>query len=110
MTTTSAATPDPPYYAVIFTSMRTEVDEGYDQMNERLYKLLENHSGFLGHESVRDETGAGVSVSYWKSLEDIQKWKQQRVHLVAQNYGKEKWYLHYKVRICKIEREYEFKR
>lgn len=99
-----AHTPKPPYYAVIFTSTRTEVDQGYADMSLRMVELAQQQPGYLGHESARD--GIGITVSYWQSLEDIRKWKMNTEHLLAQQYGKEKWYDTYKVRICKVEREY----
>jgi heme-degrading monooxygenase HmoA len=101
-----ANTPPPPYYAVIFTSMRTDVDnEGYNDMSEEMMELASKQEGFLGVESARNETG--ITVSYWSSLEAIKNWKANTRHLLAQKYGREKWYEKYKVRICKIEHDYE---
>lgn len=101
-----APTPQPPYYAVIFTSLRTAVDEGYGAMAERMVELAGTQPGYLGHESARE--GLGITVSYWKDLDSIKQWKQQSEHLVAQQYGREKWYTHYKTRICLVERDYGF--
>lgn len=101
-----APTPQPPYYAVIFTSLRTAVDEGYGAMAERMVELAGSQPGYLGHESARE--GLGITVSYWKDLDSIKQWKQQSEHLVAQQYGREKWYTHYKTRICLVERDYGF--
>ncbi len=99
-----ALTPTPPYYAVIFTSFRTEGDNGYTAMAEAMDELAKQQPGYLGIESVRKELG--ITVSYWQSLEDIKKWKQNVDHLAAQQLGRAKWYEHYKVRICKVERDY----
>jgi heme-degrading monooxygenase HmoA len=99
-----ASTPTPPYYAVIFTSLRTEGDNGYAAMAEAMEELAKQQPGYLGIESTRNQLG--ISVSYWESLEAIRNWKQNLDHLHAQQMGKEKWYAHYKVRICKVEREY----
>ena len=101
-----APTPQPPYYAVIFTSLRTAVDEGYGAMAERMVELAGSQPGYLGHESARE--GLGITVSYWKDLDSIKQWKQESEHLVAQQYGREKWYTHYKTRICLVERDYGF--
>ena len=94
-----------PYYAVIFTSIQNEEVEGYSEMANYMQLLAEKQEGYLGFESARNELG--ISVSYWKSVEDIKKWKQQSEHHLAQKFGKAKWYRFYKVRICKVEREYE---
>jgi heme-degrading monooxygenase HmoA len=101
-----ASTPVPPYYAVIFTSLRSEGDNGYSEMSDKMVELAQQQSGYLGYESGRSETG--ITVSYWKSLEAIKNWKQNLDHLQAQKSGREKWYTHYKVRICKVERDYGF--
>ncbi|WP_407649401.1 antibiotic biosynthesis monooxygenase family protein [Brevibacillus composti] len=102
-----ANTPNPPYYAVIFTSTRKGEDHGYGEMAERMVELAGKQPGFLGVESVRDATGFGVTVSYWSSLEAIREWKQHEEHLIAQEKGKTVWYEHYVTRICKVERAYE---
>ena len=99
-------TPYPPYYAVIFTSLRTDGDKGYDKTANRMLELVKEQKGFLGMESARSEVG--ITVSYWKTLGAIQDWKKNIEHQIAQKNGKEKWYAAYKVRICKVERDYEF--
>jgi heme-degrading monooxygenase HmoA len=101
-----AQTPPPPYYAVIFTSVRTLGDEGYGDMADEMDKLARQQEGFLGVESARNEVG--ITVSYWASVEAIKNWKANARHLFAQQQGREKWYESYKVRICKVEHDYSF--
>ncbi|MGA9061324.1 MAG: antibiotic biosynthesis monooxygenase [Terracidiphilus sp.] len=103
-----AATPAAPYYAVIFTSLRTDGDLGYGAMAEAMEKLAATQPGFLGIESARD--GLGITVSYWDSLEAFAAWKQNARHLVAQQMGRDVWYEEFKVRICRVERDYDFHR
>lgn len=95
-----------PYYAVIFTSVRTEIEEGYSEMAERMVQLAKQHRGFLGVESARSEIG--ITVSYWEDLESIRVWKQNLEHLEAQEKGRESWYKRYTTRICLVECEYSF--
>lgn len=99
-----ANTPPPPYYAVIFTSLRTDTDEGYYTTTELMEEEARRQPGFLGVESARD--GVGITVSYWDSLESVKRWKEHMQHAAAQRMGREKWYSGYKVRICKVERDY----
>ncbi|HLG03154.1 MAG TPA: antibiotic biosynthesis monooxygenase [Bacteroidia bacterium] len=99
-----AETPTPPYYAVIFTSLRTVGDQGYENTAERMIELARLQPGFLGLESVREDLG--ITVSYWDSPEAIRNWKMNTEHLFAQKQGREKWYSDFKVRICKVERDY----
>lgn len=94
------------YYAVIFTSKRTSLEEGYNDASNQMELLAKKQPGFLGLETAREEIG--ITISYWESLEAIKKWKQNSEHLIAQKNGKEKWYSKYHVRICKVEREYTF--
>ncbi|MHB1232861.1 MAG: antibiotic biosynthesis monooxygenase family protein [Burkholderiales bacterium] len=99
-----ASTPEPPYYAVIFTTQRTPGDRGYREMAERMKHLAAQQAGFLGIESVRDEAGFGITVSYWESLEAIAAWKAHAEHQAAQASGKKIWYAHFKLRVAKVER------
>jgi len=94
------------YYAVIFTSTRSKIEEGYAEMAQKMEQLAKQQPGFIGVESARNEIG--ITVSYWKSLEAIKNWKMNLDHLDAQQKGRSTWYKNYKVRIAKVEREYEF--
>lgn len=98
--------PSKSYYAVIFTNTRTDEDKGYAEMAKQMEDLAREQPGFLDFESARDEIG--ISVSYWATLQDIANWKANTDHLLAQQKGMSDWYKWYKVRICLVEREYEF--
>ena len=99
-----AKTPAAPYYAVIFTSLMAENDKGYNSMSDKMFVLASEQEGFLGIESARNELG--ITVSYWKDLESIKKWKMNAEHSEARNLGRDQWYKDFKVRICKVERDY----
>jgi len=101
-----ANTPKPPYYAVIFTSKKIDEDKGYGKMSDRMVELVSKQDGFLGFESAREDLG--ITVSYWKDEESIKKWKANLEHQEAQKSGKELWYKQYKIRIAKVERDYDF--
>ena len=101
-----ATTPDPPYYAVIFTSTRTGVDQGYHDGAARMVELAARQPGFLGVESTRGVEGLGITVSYWASLEAIAAWKAHGEHRIAQAQGHAKWYEHFETRIARVERAY----
>ncbi len=101
-------TPEPPYYAVIFTSLRTAGDNGYGETAQKIDELAKEQIGYLGIESAREDLG--ITVSYWKDLESIRKWHENAEHQLAQMKGYEIWYKSFKVRICKVERDYEFER
>ncbi len=101
-----ANTPEAPYYAVIFSSIRTESDHGYSAMADLMLALASKQAGFLGAESARNELG--ITVSYWRDLESIKKWKLNAEHQIAQDKGRKDWYKSYKVRIAKVERDYAY--
>ena len=101
-----AATPEPPYYAVIFSAERTEGDHGYAAMATRMEELALAQPGCLGAESTRDAEGFGITVSYWRDEASIAAWKRDAEHLVAQQLGRERWYEHYALRIARVERAY----
>lgn len=99
-----AQTPEPPYYAVIFSSHRTHEDQGYAAMAQQMVELAASQPGFLGIESARESLG--ITVSYWESLEAIRHWKINAEHRQAQQLGREKWYSRFCVRVAKVERDY----
>ncbi len=103
-----ANTPTTPYYAVIFTSLRTDAENGYADTTKRMVELAEQQPGFLGVESARNEVG--ITVSYWESLEAIRNWKNNAEHLMAQQSGRDIFYKNYKTRIARVERDYGFEK
>ena len=101
--------PDPPYYAVIFTSYKAEYDEGYSKTAQHMLELAALQPGYLGVDSAR-ENSTGITVSYWRDEASIHQWKQQLEHQQAQQLGRTQWYEEYSVRIAKVERSYSFRR
>ena len=104
-----AALPEPPYYAVVFSSLRKtaeEGDQGYAHMAERMVELAVQQPGFLGVESTRGSDGFGITVSYWSTLEAIAHWRADAEHQVAQETGKARWYDHYELRVALVEKAY----
>jgi heme-degrading monooxygenase HmoA len=104
-----ARTPPPPYYAVVFTSVRTPHDaEGYAAAAERMDALAREQTGYLGVESVRGADGVGMTISYWASLEALQAWGRNVEHRLVQRLGREKWYAAFRLRVCRVEEERTF--
>ncbi len=105
-----ANTPEPPYYAVITSSVKEDEDTEYTRMFDEMNALAQNAQGYLGMENVRGEDGFGITVSFWNSMDAIRDWKMNARHQIAQDKAKEKWYASYKTRICKVERDDQFQR
>tara|TARA_R110001592_G_scaffold211976_2_gene464070 strand:+ start:730 stop:1050 length:321 start_codon:yes stop_codon:yes gene_type:complete len=103
-----AKTPNTPYYAVIFTSFRTDVDDNYSEIANKMVELAKEQDGFLGIEFARNEIG--ITVSYWRDLESIKQWKMNTDHTVARDKGRKDWYSAFKTRIAKVERDYGFEK
>ena len=101
-----AKTPEPPYYAVIFTSQMSDDIDGYEAMGDAMWELAMKQEGCLGGESTKDVSGLGITVSYWRDEVSIVAWKEQARHLIAQKQGIERWYSHYELRVAKVERAY----
>lgn len=101
-----AKTPEPPYYAVIFTNRLNPDHPGYEAMGDAMFELASKYPGCLGAESTRDDSLVGITVSYWKDEDSIADWKADVKHLVAQKMGIERWYEHYELRVAKVERAY----
>ena len=97
---------EPPYYAVIFTAQRTGVDAGYGETAERMVELASTQPGFIGVETTRDDAGLGITVSYWRTLEDVAAWKRHLEHTAARDSGRARWYSRYELRVARVERAY----
>ena len=95
-----------PYYAVIFTSLQSNDTNGYAEMAQTMEDLAKKQPGYLALEHARDEIS--ITISYWESLESIAHWKANLDHIEAQKKGKQRWYQWYKIRICHVERAYDF--
>jgi heme-degrading monooxygenase HmoA len=95
---------------VIFTSQRTPEDQGYGETADRMVELASQQPGYLGVESARGNDGLGITVSYWRSLEDIAAWRRQLEHTQARNNGRAQWYAHYELRIARVEKAYGWDR
>ncbi|MDI3423641.1 antibiotic biosynthesis monooxygenase family protein [Streptomyces luteolus] len=101
---------EPPYYAVIFTSLRTTGDRGYGETAGRMEELVREVPGFLGVESARTPGGLGITVGYFKSEDAIADWRSRLEHRAAQERGKAQWYESFSVHVSKVERSYGFVR
>jgi heme-degrading monooxygenase HmoA len=101
-----AMTPEPPYYAVVFSSQRRAGDHGYDATADRMVELAAQQPGYLGIETVRGADGFGITVSYWASEEAIRNWKRHAEHAAARDRGRNEWYEHFELRIARVERAY----
>ena len=101
-------TPKPPYYAVIFTSARTNVDDNYADTADKMVEMAHQQEGFLGIESARDDIG--ITVSYWRDLDAIKNWREHTEHTIAREKGRTDWYSAFKTRIAKVERDYGFEK
>jgi heme-degrading monooxygenase HmoA len=103
-----ANTPEPPYYAVIFTNQRVANagDDGYAEMADRMAELAAQQDGYLGAESTRDANGFGITVSYWRDEASIAHWKKNAEHTLARETGNDRWYEHFETRVARVERAY----
>lgn len=102
-----ANTPKPPYVAVIFTNVLNLDDtKGYAQTAEDMVALAAQQDGYLGIESVRDEQGVGITVSYWRDEKAVLAWKAVGAHQAAQKAGKNRWYKAYTTRVATVTRDY----
>ena len=104
-----AKTPTPPYYAVIFSSLRTEGDHGYGEAAAHMLELARQQPGFLGVESARED-GLGITVSYWSSEAAILAWKQQAEHRNVREQGRATWYEWYELIVADVTRGYSWRK
>jgi heme-degrading monooxygenase HmoA len=105
-----AGTPEPPYYAVIFTSVLGADDDGYDEASARMERLVRQTPGYLGHEATRGESRLGITVAYFRDEDAIRAWRDNVEHVAARARGRGQWYDAFELRVAKVERAYGFRR
>ena len=94
-----------PYYAVIFTSRKRKDTPGYEAASQQMLKMVNEMPGFIHADSVRDEAGFGITVSYWENIEALKHWGKVPAHLATQKRGREEWYENFSVRIAQVIEE-----
>lgn len=98
-------------YAVIFVSLRTDREQdSYGATADRMVELAAQQPGYIGVRSARGADGVGITVSYWRNLDDIASWRAEAEHSLARQHGRERWYENYELQIAKIERAYDWQR
>jgi heme-degrading monooxygenase HmoA len=105
-----AQLPEPPYYSVVFTSLRTPVDDGYAETAREMFELVEQQPGYLGADSARGPDGLGITVAYFRDEESIAAWRANADHAAARKLGRERWYEAFAIHVGKVERAYRFSR
>lgn len=92
-------------YAVIFRATIREFDADYEGMGPRLRELAFEEYGCVDFQAVI-EGDQEIAISWWRSEDDIKRWKATAEHLAAQQLGKGRWYKHYDVQVVKVLRQY----
>ncbi|MFF1447524.1 antibiotic biosynthesis monooxygenase family protein [Streptomyces sp. NPDC058274] len=101
---------EPPYYAVVFTSVRTEESDGYGETGERMEELVRGVPGFLGMDHARTPGGLSITVGYFKDEAALQQWRSDAEHRAAQRRGRAEWYERYTLHVAKVERSHGYER
>ena len=105
-----AVTPEPPYFAVIFSAEHTGEHAGeYAAVAELMFRLATQQLGYLGVERAGGD-GLNITVSYWRDEASIHAWREHLEHTVAQERGRTDWYENYTLRVARVERVSTFTR
>lgn len=98
-------TPAPPYYAVIAPAALTRDIAGYPELAQRLIACAGEVDGFIGIETCYRENFV-LAVSYWRSLQAIERWRDHPDHRAAKQHARDRWFAQYVTRIAKVEHSY----
>ena len=101
---------EPPYYAVVFTTVRTQDQSGYRETNARMEELVRDVPGYLGMDHAQNPGGLGITVAYFRDAEALTQWRTNAEHQAAQQRGRAHWYQSYTIHVAKVERSHTFKR
>lgn len=92
-------------YAVIFRAEIAQLDETYFATAKRMRELALARYGCLEFVASMEGT-CEIAISYWPSVDHIQRWKQDAEHLQAQQQGRSTWYKSYRVEVVELLRSY----
>ncbi|MGV9250535.1 antibiotic biosynthesis monooxygenase family protein [Streptomyces sp. NPDC003697] len=101
---------EPPYYAAVFTSVRTGNQSGYRETNARMEDLVKDIPGFLGMDHAQTPGGLGITVGYFRDADGLTEWRRNAEHRAAQKRGRDEWYESYTLHVAKVERSHGFVR
>ncbi|MEU3643811.1 antibiotic biosynthesis monooxygenase [Lentzea sp. NPDC034063] len=101
---------EPPYYAVVFTTVRTQEQSGYRDTNARMEELVKDVPGYLGMDHAQNPGGLGITVAYFRDADALTQWRTNAEHQAAQQRGRAHWYQSYTIHVAKVERSHTFKR
>lgn len=101
---------EPPYYAVVFTSVRTQEQDGYPETAAHMEELVQDVPGFLGMDHAQTPGGLSITVGYFRDAEAIREWRSNTEHTAARKRGRFEWYQSYSLHVAKVERSSGFTR
>lgn len=78
--------------------------KGYEEMNLLTIEEVNKNEGHLGNELFSNDEKY-IFISYWKDLESIEKWKNNKLHISAKKMAGT-WYTKYKMQISKLQNDY----
>ena len=81
------------YYAITFSSTLSDIgDLKYLEFSKEILENAIYIKEFIGIESYRENSGKGVTISYWKTLASIQEWREHSA------------YFNYNIKICEVKK------
>ena len=100
--------------AKIVTVFRSRVQKEtlaeYAPLAARMSELAQKMPGYLSHKGFVAEDGERVTIVEFASEEAHRAWAQQAEHVAAKKKGRSTFYAEYKIQICAVQRESEFRR
>ena len=97
-------------YAVIFRAEINALDEDYDRSVESLRNKAFAEYGCVDFCAVSEGVNVGdkeIAISYWNSLDDVQRWREDIEHAKARAYSHGRWYTSIHIDVVEVLRSYE---
>jgi uncharacterized protein (DUF952 family)/heme-degrading monooxygenase HmoA len=99
-----------PLVAVVFSSRRRAFDDdAYADAAARMEELAALQTGFVGVESARNPDGSGITVSYWRTVDDAHAWGAVAEHRMIQELGRQRWYSSYELHVAEVVRSHSWR-
>ena len=99
-------------YAVIFeVEIKDGCQDEYLRLGAKMRERVSQFDGFISAERFSSVVTEGkiCSLSFWESEAGILQWKKDLQHTTCQHEGMGALFKDYRIRIAKVERDYQMK-
>jgi heme-degrading monooxygenase HmoA len=94
---------------VFRTRLQPGLGDEYLALVDRMTELGQSMPGYISHKDFVADDGERVTVVEFENEEGLRAWRTNPEHQAAQKLARQKYYTEYRLQVCTLERESNFK-